>query len=156
MVPTGWAGLTDADQPGSAEGDDRGEKEGAGVRVIPAMSDPRFFLCQHLRTTSCAAGEVGHPRDCDEKGQRARPSGAWTGHPRKSARCASPVQPPFFAFGGVSGWQWKGDRWDLSSWVPTPHATERRKSGGRLTRNASPSMLSWSFMFWRLLAGVCP
>ena len=35
VVPTSGAGLPDADQPGSAEGDERGEKEGAGVRVIP-------------------------------------------------------------------------------------------------------------------------
>ena len=33
VVPTSGAGLPDADQPGSAEGDERGEKEGAGVSV---------------------------------------------------------------------------------------------------------------------------
>ena len=41
VVPTSGAGLPDADEPGSAEGDDRGEKEGAGVRVIPNADSSR-------------------------------------------------------------------------------------------------------------------
>jgi len=47
VVPTSGAGLPDADQPGSAESDDRGEKEGAGVRVIPNADSSR---------------DLGHPR----------------------------------------------------------------------------------------------
>jgi hypothetical protein len=55
VVPAGRAGVPDADQPGSAKDDDRGEKEGAGVkcglRNIPAL---RFAIGRAIRGTGVA------------------------------------------------------------------------------------------------------
>jgi hypothetical protein len=50
VVPAGGAGVPDADQPGSAEGDDRGEKEGAGVKVPPFRPDQKVKLDKSVAT----------------------------------------------------------------------------------------------------------
>ena len=50
VVPTSGAGLPDADQPGSAEGDDRGEKEGAGVRFLHSrIKTIRLARCDRMQ-----------------------------------------------------------------------------------------------------------
>src|SRR5208282_2044652 len=72
MVPTGRAGLPDTDQPGSAEGDERREKEGARVRI------------RHRPVNRRSKRPLGG---------RARPSGAWTGHPREFSMVRLPGPP---------------------------------------------------------------
>ena len=50
VVPTSRARLPDANQPGSAEGDDRGAKEGAGVRISTADAS---FWSRFVPTEQC-------------------------------------------------------------------------------------------------------
>ena len=85
VVPASGAGLPDADQPGSAEGDDRGEKEKRGIesysaRPIRAAEIPRFDAAWNptLRLSSGARNMSSSPDTHIE--------GARMGHPAQVRR----------------------------------------------------------------------